>query len=70
MKANDKETEESEETEVNEEDAPDPSTNDVNINDNYDDEKMIMRLPLIHLQMVEIMKQLTMVKTNITKTRL
>ena len=36
MKANDNETEE---TEVNEEDAPYPPTNDVNINDNSDDEK-------------------------------
>ena len=36
MKANDKETEE---TEVNEEDATNPPTNDVNINDNDDDEK-------------------------------
>ena len=36
MKANDKETEE---TEVNEEYSTDPPTIDVNINDNYDDEK-------------------------------
>ena len=36
MKANDKKTEE---TEVNEEDAPNPPTVDVNINDNSDDEK-------------------------------
>ena len=36
MKANDKETEE---TELNEEDAPEPPTIYVNINDNYDDEK-------------------------------
>ena len=36
MKANDKETEE---TEVNKEDDPNPPTIDVNINDNSDDEK-------------------------------
>ena len=36
MKANDKDTEE---TEVNEEDASDPPKNEVNKNDNSDDEK-------------------------------
>ena len=33
----------------NDEVAPHPPTNEVNINDNSEDEKMIMRLPLIHL---------------------
>ena len=42
--------------------APDQATYDKNINSNYDERKMIMGLPLIHLQMVEMMKQLTMVK--------
>ena len=36
MKANDKETQE---TEANEEDSPKPTKSDVNINDNSDDEK-------------------------------
>ena len=44
----------------NDEVDPDPTINDANINANYDDKKMIMRLPLIHLQMVKITKQLTM----------
>ena len=54
----------------NDEVSPNPSTNDVNINANSDDEKMIMRLPLIQLKMVGIVKQLTMIKTNIMKKRL
>ena len=48
----------------NDEVAPNTPTNDVNINDNSDDEKNIMRLPLIHLQMVEIIKQLTTMKKS------
>ena len=45
--------------------APDLPTNDVNINDNSDDEKKIIRLSLIHLQMVEIMKQLKTMKKQL-----
>ena len=44
----------------NDEVDPAPPTNDVSINGKYDVDKMIMRLPLTHLQMVEIMKQLAM----------
>ena len=54
----------------NDEVAPDPPTNAVNINDNYDDEKNVMRLPLIHLQMVEITKQLTTMMKKIIEKRL
>ena len=43
MKSNDKETEE---TEVNEEDAPNPPINDVNKNDNYDDDKYYYEVTL------------------------
>ena len=46
----------------NDEVSPDPPTNEVNVNDNYYDGEMITRLSLIHLQMVEIMKQLTTTK--------
>ena len=44
---------------------PGPPTNDVNINDNSDDEKMTMGSPLIHLKIVEIIKQLTMMRIKI-----
>ena len=43
----------------NDEVSPNPHTNDVNINANYDNEKNYYEVTLIHLKMVEIMKQLT-----------
>ena len=38
----------------------DPPTNDVNINADSDDKTIIMKLPLIHLQMAKVIKKLTM----------
>ena len=48
---------------------PNPPTNDININANSDDEKTIMRLSLIHLQMAEITKKSTMTKKKVTNKR-
>ena len=53
----------------NDEVAPDLPTNDENINNNSEMREIIMILPLIHLQVVEMMKQLTMMKKKIMNKR-
>ena len=57
--------------EVNDDEvAPDPPKNDININDNSDDEGYAYEVAPIHLQVVEILKQLKIMKKQIMKNRL